>query len=592
MGWFNTGFESTSHAYDFDDGSKGPRRYWMPPDTEKRVIFLDDDPTTFWEHNFKHKGSWRNWEPCFPMGAEVMTVERGVVPIEDVVVGDLVITHTGNRRRVIHTMDRVYGGDMVELALPKLPPLVATGNHGIYAVRCPRNGSGRVGRHRMYLEEQQPIKIQAREIVPGDYVWVPAVTGEKSLPLLGEGFDGRLLTQDMAWLIGLYAADGSASRGAFFISLGLHEMDLATRAIDVLGREFGVKARIIEQHNCIRIYLGSVGFCRLFREMCGSCASEKRLPHYIVSSDNQDIIRSAVEGVYDGDGHTDSNSVTVSVTSRTLAMQVHEIWLRMGYAPSIYTSPRENPRHDIYVVKRPIQGSQYGVHVRSDGMFVKVKAVKSWQTEEPVFNIEVDGDHSYTVGGVGVANCKKRNRMDDDCAVCDRYPDRKPSFIGMLSVINMTPWESKQGREFCYGRELFVAKLGGKDKPGVLKKLERLKKQHGGLTGCVFDIYRSGGKTESVGDEFTLVEKIEPKDIAAFGKRHLKEWAQRINEQIDDPEKYLTLDKLWERAPWEPYDYSEILEVRSNEELRVMFSTAGTADDDIEDDSVDEDVPF
>jgi len=213
MGWFNTGFESSSHAYDYDDSNKGPRRFWMPPETQKRVIFLDDDPTTFWEHNFKHKGSWKNWEPC-----------------------------------------------------------------------------------------------------------------------------------------------------------------------------------------------------------------------------------------------------------------------------------------------------------------------------------------------------KKRNRMDDNCALCERYPDRKPSFIGLLSVISMTPWESKQGREFCYGRELFAAKLGGKDKPGVLKKLERMKKQHGGLTGCVFDIYRSGGKTESVGDEFTLVEKIAPKDIAAFGKKHLKEWVQRINENIDDPEKYLTLDKMWERHPWEPYN--------------------------------------
>jgi len=170
--------------------------------------------------------------------------------------------------------------------------------------------------------------------------------------------------------------------------------------------------------------------------------------------------------------------------------------------------------------------------------------------------------------------CKVRNRMDGECAVCKRYPDRKPSFIGMLTVINMTPWESKQGRSFCFGRELFVAKLGGKDKPGVLKKLERIKKQNGGLAGCIFDIYRSGGKTESVGDEFTLVEKIPPKEIIAYGKTQLKEWAKEVNEAISDPEKYVTLDKLWERAPWEPYEYGEILEVRSNEELDAMFGAA------------------
>lgn len=188
--------------------------------------------------------------------------------------------------------------------------------------------------------------------------------------------------------------------------------------------------------------------------------------------------------------------------------------------------------------------------------------------------------------------CKKRNRMDDECAVCDRYPDRKPSFIGMLTGINMTPWEARDGREFCYGRELFVSKLGGKDKPGILKKLERLKKQHKGLTGCIFDIYRSGGKTESVGDEFTLVEKIPPAKLEAYAKKTLKEWVAQVNEGIDDPEKYITLDKLWERAPWVPFDYGEILEVRSNEELRAMLGSASGPDDDGGSSAADSDAPY
>lgn len=203
-------------------------------------------------------------------------------------------------------------------------------------------------------------------------------------------------------------------------------------------------------------------------------------------------------------------------------------------------------------------------------------------------------EHNFKHGGNwrNWEPCKFRNKMDDSCAVCDRYPDRKPSFIGMLSVINLTTWQSRDGKEFCYGRELFVAKLGGKDKPGVLKKLERLKKQHGGLTGCIFDIYRSGGKTESVGDEFTLVEKIDPKKMAAYGKAQLKEWVQYVNEQIEDPENYLTLDKLWERAPWTPFDYGEILTVRSNEELRAMFGAAGSEDGDGGSSAADDDVPY
>lgn len=205
-------------------------------------------------------------------------------------------------------------------------------------------------------------------------------------------------------------------------------------------------------------------------------------------------------------------------------------------------------------------------------------------------------EHNFRHGGNwrNWEPCKHRNKISDTCAVCERYPDRKPSFIGIHSVINLTPWTSQRGFEFCYGRELFVAKLGGKDKPGVLKKLERLKKQHGGLNGCIFDIYRSGGKTESVGDEFTFIEKIDPKKIVAYGKQQLKEWVVRVNENIEDPENYVTLDKLWERAPWEPFDYNEILEVRSNEELRAMFGAAGAAEDESGDGNsrLDDDIPY
>jgi hypothetical protein len=53
------------------DGPKKTRRFWMPPGSEKVLIFLDDEPFVFWEHNLKLNGSWRNWFTCLaPMGME------------------------------------------------------------------------------------------------------------------------------------------------------------------------------------------------------------------------------------------------------------------------------------------------------------------------------------------------------------------------------------------------------------------------------------------------------------------------------------------------------------------------------------------
>lgn len=50
----------------------GIRRYWIPENAEGKVTFLDGDlgdeglieAVSFWEHQLKLNGNWRNWYPC------------------------------------------------------------------------------------------------------------------------------------------------------------------------------------------------------------------------------------------------------------------------------------------------------------------------------------------------------------------------------------------------------------------------------------------------------------------------------------------------------------------------------------------------
>jgi hypothetical protein len=43
---------------------KGPGRFYVPARATKQVLFLEDQPTVIWEHQFKFGGSWLNWLPC------------------------------------------------------------------------------------------------------------------------------------------------------------------------------------------------------------------------------------------------------------------------------------------------------------------------------------------------------------------------------------------------------------------------------------------------------------------------------------------------------------------------------------------------
>lgn len=126
--------------------------------------------------------------------------------------------------------------------------------------------------------------------------------------------------------------------------------------------------------------------------------------------------------------------------------------------------------------------------------------------------------------------CLKKNGMDDGkgCPLCEN--ELWPSFVGYFTVIDcgdvarradgtvkLSGFTGKTGKVYQFQKSLLGAKRGGKDKPGVLQKLRRLASKHGdSLAGTVWDVYRSGAKVESVGDEWEFVEKVKPSDYGSY----------------------------------------------------------------------------
>ena len=192
--------------------------------------------------------------------------------------------------------------------------------------------------------------------------------------------------------------------------------------------------------------------------------------------------------------------------------------------------------------------------------------------------------------------CKTRNNMENTCAVCDRYPDRTSSFIGYHSVINLTPWTSKKGTTYCYGREMYGAKLGGKDNPGVLKELQRLRDKHGGHTrGLVIDCFRSGKKTSTVGDKLEVVDKIDSDAIVAWVKNQIAEHLEYINKGRE-PEKIITMEKFLSWNPIEPFNFEEIIKPRTNAQLLSILGAGSSQDNgnygDDDSSALDDDIPY
>lgn len=214
-------------------------------------------------------------------------------------------------------------------------------------------------------------------------------------------------------------------------------------------------------------------------------------------------------------------------------------------------------------------------------------------------------EHQFQVNGdwKNWEPCKRRNHMENVCALCDRFPDRNASYIGYHTVISLTPWTDDKGRTWCYGRQMYGAKLGGKEKPGVLKKLERIKQKKGRIRGLVIDCYRSGSKAESVGDDLEVVEEIDPDAIVAWVKTLLPAHIEEMNKGRDD-DKQMTLERFLRFNPVEPFNFEEVIKPRSNAELLTMLggpassnggqSGGGRGNNDKQDDhsALDDDIPY
>lgn len=176
--------------------------------------------------------------------------------------------------------------------------------------------------------------------------------------------------------------------------------------------------------------------------------------------------------------------------------------------------------------------------------------------------------YEITKSGKDREVCLKKNRIGNECPICEM--ELWASMIGYFTVVDMGDvkrgsrgevtlegWRSEKGVLYQFGKKLLGAKRGGKDKPGILKKIARLAERHGDLTGCVFDVYRSGNKTEVCGDEWDFVEKIPADQIAAY---------LRSKGATDENVADLT-----------EYNYAEVFQPKSVEELKRIIGTGPVA---------------
>ena len=395
-------------------------------------------------------------EHCFPAGTDIVT-KHGHAAIEDIKVGDEVLTHRGRYRKVTELF-RNGEKRLSHVTLQGYGTLKVTGNHPMWVVDK-RQVFGHVGANpeqtrrwgnrRDHYEEVTPFFRPVTDAYTGDYFVVPLYVGGK-----------KAVSPELAFLTGLFAAEGSYQkykgvRSGIVLTLGLHEAELIAYTCGIL-EELGYSYRTYPkaERGTFTLQLTSYELASFMLNAVGEYSTKKYLNK--VRSWDIESLRWFLGGYISGDGSVDcveqrSGRVRCVTVSSRLARDVQNLFARLGVAATVtksdklrtmkshyrtvlgmdkvYTYEAGNPVYHVgasprslafmnsYIVGKSIEVPEYErktterLIVLPKMLLVPILSVEHCVEKQQVFNIEVEEDHSYVANGFVAHNCNSNHRI-------------------------------------------------------------------------------------------------------------------------------------------------------------------------------------
>lgn len=213
--------------------------------------------------------------------------------------------------------------------------------------------------------------------------------------------------EEFLWVIGMYIAEGSCGDRAIGFALHQKETGFGER----IGRFFRRYGFDVSTHYpktglgmCVTV--NSTNLAQWFPKWLGRLAENKRIPEELMRLP-ENKTRALLDGIWCGDGFTGENAI--GQTSEVLALQLTELLHRLDEQP-LNCRMTERPGHmtawitswrESSLLHRSRKGRwEFGGRTLS-------KIVEHEKVEYcgEVFNLEVEGTHTYVVQNVVVHNC-------------------------------------------------------------------------------------------------------------------------------------------------------------------------------------------
>lgn len=329
---------------------------------------------------------------CFIPGTGILT-DTAVTSIENIKVGDFVLSHTGRYRKVYAVMNKHYTGKMYQItSYGTSEAIVCTPEHPL----------------RVYNQETQTYSwVEAQKLTLSDRVIFPKTTLSESPSQMNTEF-----IKLMAW----YITKGSVGKNQVTLSLS-NKTEEKNHVVSILqALNISYKERF--QNSC-QLVINSSKISDFFVGYCGSLAKNKKIPFSLISDNEQVFFEELMlcDGCYND--HNNCKKYSYGTISKTLAYQVQLLANSLDgkYAAGISLHPEGNrvlPGNRIcfcqtlYTVNIGIPNitdKSVKLHRTNHGIAANVLSITTIDYDGPVYNFSVQHDESYVANGRIVHNC-------------------------------------------------------------------------------------------------------------------------------------------------------------------------------------------
>lgn len=369
---------------------------------------------------------------CFVKGTLVNTSD-GYKNIENVQIGDEVLTHKGEYKKVYNTIAK-RTNEVQRLKIAGCEEFFVTGNHPFLARKKVTVSTRKNGRSLHYVEMSEPCFVEAKDldnsyrvgIVINQNNTLPQWNGVKKIHKNQNGYykeyyENRLSNlfnnNDFWWMIGRYLGDGTNT----YIENRKYQFEICCNKNNNETQEIKEVLDRLPFKYCISEKKTTNVFCINQKELSyfatkfGNGANEKFIPKFALDLPKH-LLKSLIDGYLSADGNFDKryNAWRLTTVSEKMAYSFQMALLK---SYSRYCSIVTKNQYESVIEGRKVKCNKayiLGFYLSDNHLQYKIEDGYAWvnikdnivmHNETDVYTLSVEDDESYCVRNIIVHNC-------------------------------------------------------------------------------------------------------------------------------------------------------------------------------------------